>query len=459
MTVTIDAWLPIGYVFNNNEKINIGLYEGIDWQIYKCQSSSSVLIVNDTLLDKWLETGLVEVGTFSEFNFGDVKYYFLSSPSNQILAPVTKSTSPDSVSEAFAFAEAFHRTRLIEAKTNLNDAIYIEKYTLLLPTYSVTPPISDDVLLGTWLTGGIPVSVNTFRRLKSCMTWISTQALRDVISKAGMISNASQSDSIEDGETKPKFVLPGRQELELFFNEHIIDILENEERYKLLGIDFPSAVVLYGPPGCGKTFAVEKLVEYLGLPSYEIDATSVASPFIHETSKKVAEVFEKAMQNAPSILVIDEMESFLADRQASSGSGHHRVEEVAEFLRKIPEAIKNHVLIIAMTNQIDMIDPAIMRRGRFDHVIKVDMPSEEEVLSLLNVLLSNVPCDENIKIEELAKKLKERPLSDVSFTVREGARLSAKAGLNKISQECIENALMSSPSRESEISSKRRIGF
>src|SRR3546814_16081302 len=73
------------------------------------------------------------------------------------------------------------------------------------------------------------------------------------------------------------------------------------------------------------------------------------------------------MENAPSVLVIDEMEAFLADREM--GSGHHRVEEVAEFLRRIPEAVKNEVLIIAMTNRIDMIDPAITRRGRFDHAI------------------------------------------------------------------------------------------
>lgn len=137
-----------------------------------------------------------------------------------------------------------------------------------------------------------------------------------------------------------------------------------------------------------KTFAVERLIEFFGWPSFHIDASSVASPYIHETSKKVAEVFTQAMQHAPSVLVIDEMEAFLADREI--GSGHHRVEEVAEFLRRIPEATKQDVLIIAMTNRIDMIDPAILRRGRFDHVIKVDYASEMEVMSLLENLLSDL---------------------------------------------------------------------
>src|SRR5213075_2604499 len=122
-----------------------------------------------------------------------------------------------------------------------------------------------------------------------------------------------------------------------------------------------------------------------------IEASTVASPYIHETSKKVAALFDKAIESAPSVLVIDEMEAFLADRQMGSGSSHHRVEEVGEFLRRIPDAGKNNVLVVAMTNRIEMIDPAILRRGRFDHVVKVDMASENEVLSLLQSLVGQLP--------------------------------------------------------------------
>jgi len=224
-----------------------------------------------------------------------------------------------------------------------------------------------------------------------------------------------------------------------------------------LGIDFPAAVVLHGPPGCGKTFAVERLVDFLGWPSFQIDASSVASPYIHETSKKVAEVFDKAMQNSPSVLVIDEMEAFLADREM--GSGHHRVEEVAEFLRRIPEATKNDVLIIAMTNRVDMIDPAILRRGRFDHVINVDFASEGEVLSLLEKLLSTLPKEDDVNPKPLAKQLAGRPLSDVTFVIREGARLAARAGKVKLDQGSLLEAMDAAPAREREGGSQRRIGF
>jgi SpoVK/Ycf46/Vps4 family AAA+-type ATPase len=101
-----------------------------------------------------------------------------------------------------------------------------------------------------------------------------------------------------------------------------------------MGIDFPSAIVLHGPPGCGKTFAVERLVEFLDWPSFSIDSNSVGSPYIHQTSKKVSEVFEKAIDSAPSIVVIDEMESFLSERRSDNISGLHHVEEVAEFLKR-----------------------------------------------------------------------------------------------------------------------------
>ena len=254
------------------------------------------------------------------------------------------------------------------------------------------------------------------------------------------------------------FELAGRPQLTDFFNEHIIDIVLNRDRYKALGIDFPSAVILHGPPGTGKTFAVERLVDFLGWPSFQIDASSVASPYIHETSKKVAQVFEQAIENAPSVLVIDEMEAFLADREM--GSGHHRVEEVAEFLRRIPEAVKNEVLIIAMTNRIDMIDSAIMRRGRFDHVIEVGFASEMEVRDLLENLLASIPKDRDVDANLLARSLTGRPLSDVTFVVREGARLAARAGKDRLDQESLLTALGTAPDRAPRsCENSRRVGF
>jgi cell division protease FtsH len=296
----------------------------------------------------------------------------------------------------------------------LQDALYVEKITRLLPTYSISSRTNDDVVLGYWLTGGASIPATAFRRLRQNMSWIGAKHLKDVVQAAGFevaevmplerspdpAGKAEKSLADVAVETsKPAapdpnriFELAGRPELANFFNEHIVDIILHRDRYKALGIDFPSAVILHGPPGCGKTFAVEKLVEYLGWPSFQIDASSVASPYIHETSKKVAQVFEKAMDGAPSVLVIDEMEAFLADRDIGARvfpSPRGRGGGVpSTYSGSCKERSSNHR---NDESHRDLIDPAIQRRGRFDHVIKVDFASEVEVQSLLDKLLSNCP--------------------------------------------------------------------
>lgn len=477
----LDTWLPVGHKLPDGEKSRVAIFEGLGWQILETQGGGRAMIVHDELMQRWVKSGLLELGSLTSFNFGNQCFWSISCGQSQVISPLSDGKSPNTKSEALSFAKAFKATREIDQDVPLQDALYIERISRLLPTYSISSKTDDDILFGYWLTGGANVSVKSFRRLRQTLSWLGAEHLKDVVEAGGFevtevvptsrsqIQAPKQNDTTDDqieGETKaingeqllqPAFELAGRQELANFFNEHIIDIIHNRERYNALGIEFPSAVVLHGPPGCGKTFAVERLVDFLGWPSFQIDASSVASPYIHETSKKVAEVFDKAMQNAPSVLVIDEMEAFLADREM--GSGHHRVEEVAEFLRRIPEATKNEVLILAMTNRVDMIDSAILRRGRFDHVINVDYASEVEILSLLDKLLSKLPKSEDVNVAPFAKELKGRPLSDVAFVVREGARLAARSGKDHIDQDSLIAALHSAPSRVKEVESPRRIGF
>lgn len=485
--MSVESWLPIGFELPDGARCGKALHGDSNWQIVETRGGGTALVARSDLAAKWLGAGLVDDGELREFSFGSETYGEVSCGASQILAPLADCRSPENKNEALAFATALKATRDIDPESPLQDAIYIEKLSRLLPSYGITSRTDDDVILGYWLTGGARVSAKSFRRLRQMLSWMGARHLCDVVHAAGFeVSEvmpldeprpAVSADGAEraDGErtderesevarqraagSPPKpFALPGRPQLEDFFNEHIVDLIRNKERYKALGVDFPSAVVLHGPPGCGKTFAVEQLIEYLGWPSFQVDASSVASPYIHETSRKVSEMFDKAMQNAPSVLVIDEMEAFLADRESGGGSSHHRVEEVAEFLRRIPEAAKNEVLIVAMTNRIEMIDSAIMRRGRFDHVIKVDYASADEVLALLNKLLATLPKDKTVDAAPLAKKLAGRPLSDVAFVVREGARLAARAGEDKLGQEYLLAALEDTPSR-TEDGSSRHIGF
>ena len=475
--MALDSWMPVGFSTPDGEKVRMAKQEGADWQIYESQSGGQILIASDSLVNRWIESGLTDNSQFSTFEFGGKTYHEYSCGKDYVISLLSESKSPKNKNEALSFASSLKRTREIDSESPLQDAIYVERLSRLFPTFILTPVLTDDVVFGSWLTGGVPVSVTSFRRLRALMSWLTPSSLKDVVtnggfevnekiigakpvsSKSSTIKNSVVNECAEVATGAKQFILAGRPDLEQFINEHVVDIIENEARYKALGIEFPSAIILHGPPGCGKTYAVERLVDYLAWPSYQIEASSVASPFIHETSKKVAEIFETAMKNSPSVLVIDEMEAFLADRQSGSGSSTHRVEEVAEFLRRIPEAIKNHVLIIAMTNRIEMIDSAILRRGRFDHVVKVDMASEEEVCALLSKLVSELPCEDDINVDVLAEKLARRPLSDVAFAVREGARLAARAGNSKINQKNLMTALDMTPPRDGEDGSHRKIGF
>ncbi|WP_417535142.1 ATP-binding protein [Methylophaga sp.] len=480
--MAIDVWLPVGFEPEKGVAINRLIFHGIDWQIFSTDNQVNLIVATPEISQRWIGDGLLNEDLLKTLSFAGHTYKYLTSHSKYSFAPVEKGIERKSKNDAIAFAHSLRATREVSDKIALNDALYLEQYSKLIPTYTIEPRLDDEVILGRWLSGGVRVSTESFRRLSQLIGWLTPQDLSQVIGTAGLSVPADTnllskkrpnriaektsptrvtevSDSKKDSkESKTQvFSLPGRPKLESFFNEHIIDIIFNHEKYQALGIDFPSAVILHGPPGCGKTYAVEKLIEFIDWPSYSIDSNSIGSPYIHETGKKISEIFDKAIENAPSVIVIDEMESFLSDRQGGGSSNQHHVEEVAEFLRRIPQALENRVLIVAMTNLIDVIDPAILRRGRFDHLIEVEMPSRIEVEKLLLSELEKLPTTSDISIEKQLKLLTGKALSDTAFVLREAARLAAKSGQSQLNQECLDSALHSLPSEKKE--KGRGIGF
>ncbi len=472
--MAIASWFPVGFALPDGSRIVRKRSAGSDWQILVTAGNRRALVAEDELANRWIQSGLIASGLLSAFEFAGRPYRGMSGGANEVITQVSEALRPESKSEALAFALSLKATREIDGTTPLQDAIYVERLSRLLPTYSISSRVSDDVLFGFWLTGGVSISAASFRRLRQNMSWLDAGDLRVIVEAAGLVVTFDDpnerapigtvpivppgSDASAAYSSGRPFYLPGRSSLTSFINEHIVDVVSNKERYASFGIGFPAAVVLQGPPGCGKSFAVDQLISFFGWPSFQIDALSVASPYIHETSRKIAEVFSAAMDNAPSVLVIDEMEAFLANREG--GVGQHRVEEVAEFLRRIPEASKKGVLVLAMTNRIDMVDPAILRRGRFDHILEIGYPTEAEVKSLLDSLLSNLPTEHDVDSGLIAGKLAGRPLSDTAFVVREAARLAARGSRARLDQGSLNLAVEAAAPRDpDEASGKRRIGF
>ena len=385
-----------------------------------------------------------------------------------------KGPYPENNGQVEAFSIAFNTAVRLFPAVDLRDAVYIEEYSLILPGEQSVDSPQNECIYGKWLTGGVNISANAFKRISQFMSWLPAESLNKSFELAGFSVPETIEEDKKEFDDNPSEVLPdasdntplpvvpnerftliGRPDLEQFFNDNIIDIVLNQEQYKRMGISFPGATILYGPPGCGKTYAVEKLAEYLGWKRFDIDSSTIASSYIHDTSKKISEVFTSAIKASPSIIVIDEMEAFLSNRNMAGPSGTHHIEEVAEFLRRIPEAISKGVLVFAMTNMIDTIDPAILRRGRFDHIIEVKMANKEEIPALLEVKFRELPIADDVVVESIAEKLDSHPMSDVAFVLREAGRMAVKSHIEYINQMCFDKALDMLPKKEE----KRKIGF
>lgn len=456
--------LPRGCQLLNEIRIKRMVVSGDHWQIYLTNQDTYALAVEFSLYDQWIEKCSLPEGLFLPAERFSACRVFVSK-GNYIIASIDKGPYPENIGQIEAFSIAFNTAVKLYDDLDVLNAVYIEEYSLLLPTVFTNGSFDNKVAYGKWLTGGVHISIDSFNRVKQIMSWLPQKSLVKSIELAGFTAEVQQTDEtapadeivradgaepevLLPGSNGERFVLTGRPELEQFFNDNIIDIVLNQEQYKRMGITFPGATILHGPPGCGKTYAVEKLSEYLGWKRFDIDSGTIASSFIHDTSKKISEVFKAAIEAAPSILVIDEMEAFLSDRAMSGHSGTHHIEEVAEFLRRIPEAISNGVLVFAMTNMIESIDPAVLRRGRFDHIIEVKMATAEEIEALLETKFKELPFDESVNLRGIAQKLAGHPMSDIAFVLREAGRFAVKNKLERMDENCFAMALNLLPKKE-----------
>lgn len=249
---------------------------------------------------------------------------------------------------------------------------------------------------------------------------------------------------------KPEdFSLPGRPELEEFFRENIIDYFHRYKEYERMGIKPPSGILLYGPPGTGKTYSVKKLADFLGWNVYEIDMGSVGSPYIHQTSRLLKETFDKASETAPSIVLMEEIDALTGER--SGFMNEHKIEEIAQLLRLIEIAAKQGILVIGTTNRFESMDQAIVRRGRFDHVIELGFPSQVEIMSAVENLLKGKPTEDGLDLEEFSNKLAGHPMSDIAWAINDAARYAVKHNKQYIDRDCLMNAannVLSNPRRQ-----------
>ncbi|MDA3821086.1 MAG: hypothetical protein PF450_00535, partial [Bacteroidales bacterium] len=185
--MTKDLWLPRGYELADGSMIRSLLFLGEDWQIFDTNGSSNILLVCHELAQKWNDNSFLSGSIFGETKLGAASFKFLSSHKKYSLYPVESGKSPETKVDAIAFSFALKESRKLAFDVSFHDAIYVEQYSRLLPTWTLTSQVDDKVVLGTWITGGVEISIDSFRRLRSLTGWMPAGDLVEIVETAGFI--------------------------------------------------------------------------------------------------------------------------------------------------------------------------------------------------------------------------------------------------------------------------------
>jgi AAA+ superfamily predicted ATPase len=230
----------------------------------------------------------------------------------------------------------------------------------------------------------------------------------------------------------------GMHELKKLLYEEVVSALRDPEDLKAYGLGIPNGILLFGPPGCGKTYISRQLAEEMNYFFKEIYPSEIGSTFIHETTLKIREVFDLAFQNAPAIIFIDEFESMVPARKNLGAHQQHTAEEVSEFLKQLEACADRKILLIAASNEPWKIDPAMQRTGRLDKKIYVGPPDRNARAEMLRFHLYGRRMSD-IDVAVLAESLAGYSASDIKLLVDEAARLARRSRV-PISEDHIRTA-------------------
>ncbi|MGX1007063.1 cell division protease FtsH [Bradyrhizobium japonicum] len=426
-------WFPIGHKLASGTVGRLRT-EGPGYQVLQEQAGDSLMLIlagGEPAADD--AERIDGAPRFAEFEFGGRR--FLTMPVAKSSEPVpllqwSKRFGLPTTSDVRALGEAIAGIRRRAPRAEVASALFLPALEVCLAVKDVDATEDMRQVAAQILTASQATALDV-GSVRAANPWVSADDI------AFFLSALDVSEVVEPIAPEA-FALPGRPALEAFFREYVLEPSANPERYQALRVQLPNGILLYGPPGSGKTHALDTLVAALRRPTFRLDLGEIGSPFIHQTTVAMRQAFEQAKRSAPSLLVLEEIDAVASARGPMSQD--HKVEELTEILRMIESAAKNGVLVLATTNRKEALDPAVLRTGRFDHSVLVDYPTKEEVELALQGMLKERPHDP-LDLSETSRALAGRPMSDAAWVVNEAARLTARARQDKISETSLHGAL------------------
>ena len=224
----------------------------------------------------------------------------------------------------------------------------------------------------------------------------------------------------------------------------IKEFLENPKKFQALGARIPKGVLLYGPPGTGKTLLARAVAGEAGVPFFSISGSDFVEMFVGVGASRVRDLFEQAKQNSPCIIFMDEIDAVGRHRGAGMGGGHDEREQTLNQLLVEMDGfeMKDNIILIAATNRPDILDPALLRPGRFDRQVVVDRPDRKGRKQILEVHTRGKPLAKAIDLDALAGQTPGFTGADLANLINEAALLTARTGRREISMQELEEGIM-----------------
>jgi cell division protease FtsH len=240
----------------------------------------------------------------------------------------------------------------------------------------------------------------------------------------------------------------------------IKEFLENPKKFQALGARIPKGVLLYGPPGTGKTLLARAVAGEAGVPFFSISGSDFVEMFVGVGASRVRDLFEQAKQNSPCIIFMDEIDAVGRHRGAGMGGGHDEREQTLNQLLVEMDGfeMKDNIILIAATNRPDILDPALLRPGRFDRQIVVDRPDRKGRKQILEVHTRGKPLAQNIDLDALAGQTPGFTGADLANLINEAALLTARSSKREITMTELEEGIMrviAGPEKKSRVMSEK----